>query len=98
MIHLLCGPSGSGKSTHLLKEMADIVATGGQAYLLVPEQEAVARERAVMETLPPAAQLRFEVFNFSRLANHAFPPLDKNPMPGHLFELHPVNEVNTKGQ
>ena len=25
-------------------------------------------------------------------------PLDKNPMPGHLFELHPVNEVNTKGQ
>ena len=25
-------------------------------------------------------------------------PLDKNPMPGHLPELHPVNEVNTKGQ
>ena len=23
---------------------------------------------------------------------------DKNPMPGHLSELHPVNEVNTKGQ
>ena len=25
-------------------------------------------------------------------------PLEKNPMPGHLSELHPVNEVNTKGQ
>ena len=25
-------------------------------------------------------------------------PLGKNPMPGHLSELHPVNEVNTKGQ
>src|SRR5574341_22653 len=25
-------------------------------------------------------------------------PLDKNPMPGHLSELHPVNEVHTKGQ
>ena len=25
-------------------------------------------------------------------------PLDKNPMPGQLSELHPVNEVNTKGQ
>src|SRR5574337_750947 len=24
-------------------------------------------------------------------------PLGKNPMPGHLSELHPVNEVNTKG-
>ena len=25
-------------------------------------------------------------------------PLGKNPMPGHLSELHPVNEVNTMGQ
>src|SRR5574340_13245 len=25
-------------------------------------------------------------------------PLDKNPMPGHLAELQPVIEVNTKGQ
>ena len=25
-------------------------------------------------------------------------PLGKNPMPGHLSELHPVNEANTKGQ
>src|SRR5574341_115030 len=25
-------------------------------------------------------------------------PLDKNPMPGHLSELQPVNEVHTKGQ
>src|SRR5574340_712409 len=25
-------------------------------------------------------------------------PLDKNPMPGHLSELQPVNEVNTKGR
>ena len=24
-------------------------------------------------------------------------PLYKIPMPAHLFELHPVNEVNTKG-
>ena len=72
MIHLLCGPSGSGKSTLLLKRMADVLNAGGHAYLLVPEQEAVARERAVMQALPTAAQLRFEVFNFSRLANHAF--------------------------
>ena len=25
-------------------------------------------------------------------------PLDKNPMPGHLSELHPVNEVNSQGK
>ena len=33
-----------------------------------------------------------------RGVNTSRAPLDKNPMPGHLFELHPVNEVNTKGQ
>ncbi len=72
MIRLLCGEAGSGKSTAVLARMADVLAAGGQAYLLVPEQEAVAREREIMATLPPAAQLRFEVFNFSRLANHVF--------------------------
>lgn len=72
MIRLLCGEAGSGKSTAILSRMTDVLAAGGQAYLLVPEQEAVAREREVMAALPPSAQLRFEVFNFSRLANHVF--------------------------
>lgn len=72
MIHLLCGEAGSGKSTAILARMAEVLAAGGQAYLLVPEQEAVSREREVIAALPPSAQLRFEVFNFSRLANHVF--------------------------
>lgn len=72
MIRLLCGEAGSGKSTAILARMANVLAAGGHAYLLVPEQEAVAREREIMAALPPSAQLRFEVFNFSRLANHVF--------------------------
>ena len=72
MIRLLCGESGTGKSTAILARMRDVLDEGGQAYLLVPEQEAVAREREIMAALPPSAQLRFEVFNFSRLANHVF--------------------------
>lgn len=72
MIRLLCGEAGSGKSTLILDRMAEVIAAGGEAYLLVPEQEAVAREREIMTALPTSAQLRFEVFNFSRLANHVF--------------------------
>ncbi len=72
MIRLLCGEAGSGKSTLIRERMADVIAAGGEAYLLVPEQEAVSREREIMTALPTSAQLRFEVFNFSRLANHVF--------------------------
>ena len=35
---------------------------------------------------------------YRALLSRVVVPLDKNPMPGHLFGLHPVNEVNTKGQ
>ena len=72
MIRLLCGEAGSGKSTAILARIADCLAAGERAYLLVPEQEAVAREREALAVIPPAAQLNFEVFNFSRLANHVF--------------------------
>ena len=51
--------------------LADLEA-GGKALLLVPEQETVAVERRMLEALPPAAQLTFEVVNFSRLANRTF--------------------------
>ena len=37
-------------------------------------------------------------FNLSNASPISRSPLDKNPMPGHLSELHPVNEVDTKGQ
>ena len=40
----------------------------------------------------------YHQLNESEKAPGVGDPLDKNPMPGHLFELHPVNEVNTKGQ
>ncbi len=72
MIRLLFGPAGSGKSSTILCRIKALLENGGSAILLVPEQEAVARERQVLSALPPESQLRFEVFNFSRLANHVF--------------------------
>ncbi|MBR6708620.1 MAG: hypothetical protein IKL84_02960, partial [Clostridia bacterium] len=72
MITLLCGPSGSGKSVCLRERIAAAAAAGRRVCLLVPEQEAVTREREIIAAIPPSAQLSVEVFNFSRLANHAF--------------------------
>ncbi len=48
------------------------LAAGRKAVLLVPEQESADVERRMLEELPPAAQLSFEVLNFSRLANRTF--------------------------
>ena len=51
---------------------------------------------------PPPKQIFFffNVLLLVDIAKHPISrsPLGKNPMPGHLSELHPVNEVNTKGQ
>ena len=43
-------------------------------------------------TLPKLSLITFRRTPISRS------PLEKNPMPGHLSQLHPVDEVNTKGQ
>lgn len=45
---------------------------GDKVLLLVPEQETVSTERHMLTLLPPAAQLSFEVVNFSRLAERTF--------------------------
>ncbi len=56
------------------------LAAGDEVLLLVPEQETVSTERRMLECLPPAAQLCFEVVNFSRLANRVF-----RAVGGHRF-------------
>lgn len=72
MLKLILGASGTGK-THLISEMIKKnIADGERAILLVPEQETVARERAMLDILPASAQLSFEVLNFSRLSNSVF--------------------------
>ena len=65
--------ANSDKTKSLLVDSihADLDA-GAKAILLVPEQETVSAERRMLQALPPAAQLSFEVLNFSRLANRVF--------------------------
>ena len=72
MLEFIIGGAGTGK-THQIEELIKKdIREGRRAMLLVPEQETVARERAMLDILPPSAQLSFEVLNFTRLANSVF--------------------------
>ncbi len=65
--------AGSEQTNALLTEsIQQSIRAGRDVLLLVPEQQTVSVERRMLELLPPAAQLHFEVVNFSRLANRTF--------------------------
>ena len=76
-----------------------LIWTGGSTPLLclegvpdlpvAPQDEAVSRRHSRRGLVGGSTFRRTPISRF---------PLDKNPMAGHLSELHPVNEVNTKGQ
>ena len=72
MIHFVCGLPGTGKTTLITEKIQEDIRTGRPALLIVPEQQTVEVERAMLKLLPPSAQLSFEVVNFSRLANKLF--------------------------
>jgi len=72
MIRLLYGAGSDATAAALLSSMRQDLDAGGKVILLVPEQETVSAERRMVAALPPAAQLSFEVLNFSRLANRTF--------------------------
>ena len=72
MIRFLYGGDARQKDAALLSYLKEHAARGERAVLLVPEQETVTAERRMVEALPAAAQLTFEVSNFTRLANRIF--------------------------
>ncbi len=72
MLKIVMGDVGSGKSTYIGEQIRADIERGDTAYLIVPEQQTVERERSMADILPPSAPLTFEVTNFSRLANTVF--------------------------
>lgn len=72
MIRFLYRGGSQATREALYRSIRANIDAGEQALLLVPEQETVSTERRMLELLPPAAQLSFEVLNFSRLANRTF--------------------------
>ncbi len=72
MINFVFGRAGFGKSQYVLDKIKHDIAKSDIAYLIVPEQQTVLWEARTARELPPSAQLNFEVFNFTRLANRVF--------------------------
>ena len=72
MLRLIFGHSKSGKSSRIFEMMKKDAECGRRSFLIVPEQQTVQCERAMLALLPPSAQLTSEVLNFSRLANLVF--------------------------
>ena len=72
MIRFIFGLPGTGKTAWIVEKIREDAKNRKKAILIVPEQQTVEVERAMLATLPPSAQLTFEVLNFSRLANKLF--------------------------
>lgn len=72
MIHFIYGNPGTGKTTLIYSEILKDAKNEQKAILIVPEQYTVAAERDIINLIPPSAQLKIEVLNFTRLANSLF--------------------------
>ena len=72
MLTILTGRSGAGKTGRILEALKRDAEAGVRAYLIVPEQQTVESERMLAAELPPSAQLKIEVVNFTRLADTVF--------------------------
>ena len=73
MLHYLIGRAGTGKTTRLQAALLDEIRLSARpVVLLVPEQQTVAWETRMAALLPPSANLRLEITNFTRLANAVF--------------------------
>lgn len=73
MLHFVTGRAGVGKTARIREEIIrEMTESGRDALVLVPEQQTVAWETAMARLLPPSANLRLEITNFTRLANAVF--------------------------
>ncbi len=72
MLTLVFGAPGTGKTTLLWERIAEDLAQGRPAFLIVPEHTTVSVEATAARRLPPSAPLLFEVTNFTRLCDTYF--------------------------
>lgn len=73
MINIITGRCGSGKSRFVCDAVVREIHSGKRdVVLIVPEQQTVVWETKMASLLPPSANLRIEITNFTRLANSVF--------------------------
>lgn len=73
MLNFITGRAGCGKTTWIRQKIAETIAqTDQQVVVIVPEQQTVTWETRLAGLLPPSANLRLEITNFTRLSNSVF--------------------------
>ena len=74
MLTLFLGPDGFGKTSKMYEEIERVIKSDAfsRMFLIVPEQESVKAEKALIERFGNTVSEKMEVLNFSRLANRVF--------------------------
>ena len=72
MLNIIEGGLSSIADTELKELIINLTENGRRTLLLVPEQEALSKEKEYAKILPKSAPLTFEVTNFTRLADSIF--------------------------
>ena len=72
MIEFIYGPPCSGKTVLLYNKIKDALQNGGDAVLIVPDQEALDAEAALARVCRGIPTLNLHVYGFSRLCDEVF--------------------------
>lgn len=72
MIEFIYGPPCSGKTVLLYEKIKETLLHGGDAVLIVPDQEALDAEAALARVCRAVPTLKLRVYGFSRLADEVF--------------------------
>lgn len=72
MLTRIFGLHGCGKSEYIYSMLEKSIQNKKQAFLIVPEQQAVSAERMLIDKLGNPANMYIEVINFKRLCNRVF--------------------------
>lgn len=72
MLELIEGGFTSAAEHSLKNEILSLLRSGEEIYMLVPEQQSVLSESEMIQFIPAEYLLRFEVTNFTRLADTVY--------------------------
>lgn len=72
MLNRIFGLHGCGKTSFIYEKIRECINNEKQAFLIVPEQQAVLAERTLIDMFGNPANMYVEVINFKRLCNRVF--------------------------
>lgn len=72
MIEFIYGPPSSGKTVLLYQKIKEVLQRGGDAVLIVPDQEALDAEASLARFCRGVPTLKLRVYGFSRLCDDVF--------------------------